>query len=77
MSQVTKKRFIAGAVCPKCASMDTVITYRQDEKDWRGCVQCDFTEVMIFTPQVRELETRVNVDEATKAEQTQVIKILK
>ncbi|HEY6528517.1 MAG TPA: YheV family putative zinc ribbon protein [Cellvibrionaceae bacterium] len=72
----TKKRFIAGAVCPKCAAMDTVITYRQDDKDWRGCVNCDFTEAMIFVPQVRELETRVNLDPEEKAAQTQVIKIL-
>ncbi|RZA05668.1 MAG: YheV family putative metal-binding protein, partial [Moraxellaceae bacterium] len=42
MSQATKKRFIAGAVCPKCATMDTVITYSLDNKNWRGCVNCDF-----------------------------------
>jgi uncharacterized metal-binding protein (TIGR02443 family) len=77
MSQATKKRFIAGAVCPKCATMDTVITYSLDDKNWRGCVNCDFNEEMIFTPQVREIETRVNLDEATKAAQTQIIKILK
>ncbi|HMU65867.1 MAG TPA: YheV family putative zinc ribbon protein [Cellvibrionaceae bacterium] len=77
MTAPIKKRFIAGAVCPKCASMDTVFTYRFDDKDWRGCVNCDFNEAMMFTPQVRELETRVNLDEATKAAQTQVIKILK
>ena len=74
-SMPTKKRFIAGAVCPKCAAMDTVITYRQDDKDWRGCVNCDFTDEMIFVPQVRELETRVNLDEQEKAAQIQVIKI--
>ncbi len=77
MTQTIKKRFIAGAVCPKCATMDTVFTYRQDGNEWRGCVNCDFNEVMHFAPQVQELETRVNLDAATKAAQTQVIKILK
>jgi uncharacterized protein len=70
-----KKRFIAGAVCPKCATMDTVVTFQQDDKEWRACVSCDFREPMIFTPQVRELETRVNLDEQEKAAQIQVIKI--
>lgn len=77
MTAPIKKRFIAGAVCPKCAAMDTVFTYRAEDKDWRGCVNCDFNEAMFFAPQVRELETRVNIDEATKAAQTHVIKILK
>ncbi|MEY4589701.1 MAG: hypothetical protein RL497_1777 [Pseudomonadota bacterium] len=71
----SKKRFIAGAVCPKCAVMDTVFTYKLNNQDWRGCVNCDFNEVMFFAPQVRELETRVNLDAEVKAAQTQVIKI--
>ena len=72
----TKKRFIAGAVCPKCAAMDTVFTYKLNEQDWRACVNCDFNEAMYFAPQVQELETRVNLDADEKAAQTQVIKIL-
>ena len=72
----TKKRFIAGAVCPKCAAMDTVVMYREGEVDHRECVACGFSDEMHFKQQARELTTRVNLTEEQKREQTQTIKIL-
>lgn len=68
-----KKRFIAGAVCPSCASMDKLFTYQQDGKEFRECVSCGFIDEMRFEPQLRELETRVNTPEITKQEETQVL----
>lgn len=70
------KRFIAGAVCPRCSAMDTIRTYRRDEKDFRECVACDFVDEMRFVPQTRELDTRVNLSPELKTAQTQVVKIL-
>ncbi|MBL4781940.1 MAG: YheV family putative metal-binding protein [Porticoccaceae bacterium] len=56
------KRFIAGAVCPRCGEMDKLVVYRQDERDYRECVSCDFAEEMLFTQPSPELETRANRD---------------
>ena len=59
MSQV-QKRFIAGAVCPRCSEMDKLVVYRLDDKDYRECVSCDFIEEMLFTQPSPDLETRAN-----------------
>jgi hypothetical protein len=72
----SKKRFIAGAVCPKCSAMDRIVMYRIDDKDYRECVDCGFSDVMHFSPKTQELETRVNTPEAVKEAQTQVIKFV-
>jgi uncharacterized metal-binding protein (TIGR02443 family) len=56
------KRFIAGAVCPRCAAMDRLRTWEQNGIRYRDCVACDFFEQLpIEEPgQAQELETRVN-----------------
>ena len=37
------RRFIAGAVCPKCAEMDKTVMYRvSDVEQVRECVRCGF-----------------------------------
>ena len=71
-----QKRFIAGAVCPKCGAMDRLVIFTQDDQNHRECVECGFSDVMRFQQNPRELETRVNVTEAEKEAQTQVVKIL-
>lgn len=68
-----KKRFIAGAVCPKCSEMDKIVVYNKDGRDYRECVACGFSDEMHFAPKVRELETRVNVSEEEKRAEVQVI----
>ncbi|MFE8070445.1 YheV family putative zinc ribbon protein [Marinobacteraceae bacterium S3BR75-40.1] len=40
----TTKRFIAGAVCPRCSAMDRIVTFSDDEGSYRECVACDFFE---------------------------------
>lgn len=59
----TPKRFIAGAVCPRCAEMDKIMMYTTDDDDQvRECVACGFTDAVSDTPPAAnpELETRVN-----------------
>jgi len=75
MAFSSKRRFVAGAVCPRCAVMDKVVVYNEDGKDFRECVSCGFKDEMHFKPLARELETRVNLTEADKAN-VQVINIL-
>lgn len=69
----SKKRFIAGAVCPRCSAMDKIVMYREDEKDYRECVSCGYKDEMRFQQQVRELDTRVNISEEEKRNETQVL----
>ncbi|OUS14169.1 hypothetical protein A9Q89_00390 [Gammaproteobacteria bacterium 53_120_T64] len=61
------KRFVAGAVCPRCGEMDKLVIYRQDERDYRECVSCDFAEEMHFGQPAAELETRANRDLGRRA----------
>ena len=68
-----KKRFIAGAACPKCAALDKVVMYKEDDKDYRECVACGFKDEMRFNSSPRELVTRVNTSEAIKSSETQVL----
>ena len=75
MSEV-KKRFIAGAVCPRCAELDTIVMYRRDGQEFRECVDCGFEDKLIFKPRVNELETRVNKTEEEKQRETQVIRLI-
>lgn len=35
-----KKRFIAGAICPKCNAMDTMALTKEDNVEKVTCVQC-------------------------------------
>lgn len=57
----TPKRFIAGAVCPRCAQMDRIVMFTDDQgRQVRECVACGFTDALSEEPPVPELETRVN-----------------
>ncbi len=71
-----KKRFIAGAVCPRCGKMDKLVVYREQERDYRECVSCGFRDEMRFPPQVREPETRVNRLPEDKDVETRPITLL-
>lgn len=57
------KRFIAGAVCPRCAEMDKITMYTDHAGEQiRECIACGFTDGISDTeaPVNPELETRVN-----------------
>lgn len=56
----TPKRFIAGAVCPRCAEMDKLVMYTNDQQQTvRECVRCGFSDVMTDSGP-EEMPTRVN-----------------
>ncbi len=65
-----RRRFIAGAVCPRCGAMDKIVVDLDD--DTRSCVACDFTEARPKAPPaeqaVQELPTRVNRGKARRVE---------
>jgi len=74
----TKRRFIAGAVCPKCGTMDSIVVVSNIEPGYRECVSCDFKETANFSNKKQELPTRVNKVNQQDLERStvQVIKIL-
>lgn len=76
MAYSQKRRFVAGAVCPRCSAMDKLVVYSEDGKDYRECVSCGYKDEMRFPSTTRELPTRVNVTEKEKQEEVQVVKIL-
>jgi len=41
-NQSSRRRFIAGAVCPRCAQMDKIVV--DLDTDQRECVACGFKE---------------------------------
>lgn len=75
MAYSSKRRFVAGAVCPRCSEMDKLVVYNEEGKDYRECVACGYKDEMRFKPVARELETRVNQTEADK-QAVQVVNIL-
>jgi uncharacterized metal-binding protein (TIGR02443 family) len=56
------KRFVAGAVCPRCAQMDKLLMYNLNNQQVRECVRCGYKDVMTDSgPQkIDEVKTRVN-----------------
>lgn len=55
------KRFIAGAVCPRCAEMDKIVMYTNDEGQFRECVACGYKDKQADPETTAaELDTRVN-----------------
>lgn len=73
MKTKIKKRFIAGAICPRCSEMDKLVMYKENDKEFRECVSCDFKDEMRFQQNPRELDTRVNVTEEQLKTETQVL----
>jgi len=52
------RRFIAGAVCPRCARMDKIVL--DPNTDRRFCVSCGFSEGRPSAAAAAELPTRVS-----------------
>jgi uncharacterized protein len=75
MSFSQKRRFVAGAVCPRCSEMDKLVVYNEDGKDFRECIACGYKDEMRFKPASKELETRVNQTEEEK-NQIETVKII-
>ncbi|WP_462380216.1 YheV family putative zinc ribbon protein [Pseudomonas sp. Marseille-QA0892] len=59
---VTKKRFIAGAVCPACSAQDTIKMWNVDGVPHRECVACGYADTLDARGNSvpNELPTRVN-----------------
>ncbi|OAL77736.1 metal-binding protein [Acinetobacter sp. SFB] len=59
-----KRRFIAGAKCPKCEAPDRVVMLSSGEDEWIECVECGYTEnrpTHIDEPQMPEVPDEIGV----------------
>lgn len=57
---MTQKRFIAGAVCPRCAELDKLVMFDDAQgRQVRECVRCGYTDAM-GDDGPEEITTRVN-----------------
>lgn len=72
----TPKRFIAGAVCPKCAEMDRLVSYSNDEGTFKECVACGFIEKQLVQVEPNELDTRVNHVLELEGDDVQVVQLI-
>ena len=64
---MNRRRFIAGAVCPRCAQMDKIVV--DLDTDQRECVACGFSEKRPReAAPASELNTRVNRPAARRVE---------
>lgn len=71
-----KKRFIAGAMCPRCSALDTIYVFTKNDIEVRACVDCDFEEEAQFNSQQKELPTRVNQTVDKTVVEIQQIKLI-
>ena len=56
-----QRRFIAGAVCPRCAQMDKIVMYDNAACERvRECVNCGYRDALDAQGNPTELTTRVN-----------------
>ena len=56
-----QRRFIAGAVCPRCAQMDKIVMYDDEHgQRVRECVECGYRDALDASGKPIELPTRVN-----------------
>lgn len=70
------KRFISGAVCPKCGSQDSIRAERFDAQKVmkRDCIECGFEDA-IYDADPTEIQTRVTPPDPIDQVEAQPIKI--
>ncbi|WP_394203389.1 YheV family putative zinc ribbon protein [Shewanella waksmanii] len=39
-----KKRFVAGAKCPKCQAKETIVLFKEHGIETVECIECDYRE---------------------------------
>ncbi|MGS0728540.1 YheV family putative zinc ribbon protein, partial [Shewanella sp. 0m-11] len=39
-----KKRFVAGAKCPKCQAKESIVLFKENGIETVECVECDYRE---------------------------------
>ena len=45
-----QKRFIAGAICPKCKEEDKIFVFPENNYSTAECIRCGFTQQAVAEP---------------------------
>lgn len=64
MNNKTKKRFIAGAICPHCKATDTLMLYMQNNVEKIECVKCKYQQSQVeekVAEQTRDAENVIGI----------------
>lgn len=61
----TRKRFIAGAVCPECKDDDSLMLYEENGQEHVECVSCDY--------KMSERDAKLKDDTQPSADSAQLI----
>jgi uncharacterized metal-binding protein (TIGR02443 family) len=61
MASSKRRRFISGAVCPGCGTVDKVFVVSDEAGSYRGCTQCEFQERLEDLAPSDDLDTGVQV----------------
>ena len=59
-----KRRFIAGAKCPKCEALDRVVMLTSGDDEWIECIDCGYGEnrpMHVDEPQMPEQPDEIGV----------------
>ncbi len=74
---MAQRRFIAGAVCPRCGELDKIVVIVGDDQQKRECIQCGFSDDQPGMPQAQEPKTRVNRAQSRMIDtDTQVVQLV-
>ena len=68
----TKKRFIAGAECPKCKTLDSIALTLENAVETLICVACDYTQTQTPTQAksaTRQFEQMIGVFDPSESNQ--------
>jgi uncharacterized metal-binding protein (TIGR02443 family) len=60
------RRFIAGAVCPRCGQLDKIVMLLDSVDKHRECVSCGYSDALDELPATGEPATRVNQPRANE-----------
>lgn len=59
-----KKRFIAGAVCPKCQTLDRIIMLTDaNGHEHIECIECDYTDIRPDKDQITQQHNQATADD--------------
>ncbi len=61
MSNKQRKRFIAGATCPQCRSIDSIMLYFENNVEKLQCVKCDYKDVQSSTDVSEQVASNADV----------------
>lgn len=75
---MTRRKFIAGAVCPECGVMDRIVVEEAGSDTIRRCVACGFSDSSNFAegalPKSRLTRSSPATREATPVTKVRIVK---